>query len=152
MPIQYETLLKQLKILFIDDQKIGQALYDAIVSFHHNSLCEEFSLEKINPFFAHNLIEARDILNRSKKENEFPHIILSDIQLIEVTGFDFLELFKNEFLADYPKTVVALISAAITDENWAQFANYPFAKDILDRPLEVEQLKMLIREYLKRCS
>jgi len=117
-----------------------------------NSLCDEFSLEKIIPFFAQNLSEAKDILNKSKKENEFIHIILCDIQLIEVTGFDFLELFKNEFLADYPKTVIALISAAITDENWSQFTNYPFATDILERPLEVEQLKMLISECIKRCS
>jgi len=141
-----------MKILFIDDQKIGLELYKAILSFYHSSLCEEFSLEKIDPVFAQNLNEVKDTLNLCTNENEFPHIIICDIQLIEVTGFDFLELFKNEFLTDYPKTVVALISADITDENKAQFENYPFATDILDRPLEVEQLKMLINEYIVRCS
>lgn len=143
---------KQMKILFIEDQQIGQKLISAILPFHYNNLLEEFSLEKITPVFAQSLNEAKDILNKSNQKNEFPSIIISDIQLIEGTGFDFLELFKNQFLKDYPKTVVALISACLLDEDKSQFANYPFATDILDKPLYEEQLKILIREYIKRLS
>jgi len=143
---------KQIRILFIDDQEIGQELNKAIVSFNHKALCDEFILEKIISITALSLKETEEVLNKSKREKEFPNIIVSDIQLIEGTGFDFLELFKNEFLKDFPKTVISLISAYITDQDKDKFKNYPFAKDILERPLEVEQLKILIREYIRRCS
>lgn len=145
-------MLKNIKILFIDDDKINQALNEAIVSFNEDDLCGEFSLESIERIYSHNLAETEEMLKKCKSENNFLHIILSDIQLIEGTGFDFLDIYKKFFLKDFPKTVVALISAMITDEDETRLKKYPFAFDIFVRPINVEILRTLIKEAIEGHS
>lgn len=145
-------MLKNIKILFIDDDRINQALNEAIASFNHDDLCNEFSLEPIDRIFSHKLDETEEMLKKCKSENNFPQIILSDIQLIEGTGFDFLDIYRKLFLKDFPKTVVALISAMITEEDETRLKEYPFAFDIFVRPINVEILQILIKEAIKRHS
>jgi len=145
-------LLRHVKILFIDDDPLGQELNKAIVSFRKDELCEEFSLRTIECLHTENLNVTVDLLNSSINENEFPHIILSDIQLIEATGFDFLDLFKREYIEDYPKTVVALITAFISDSDRDKLSIYPFCYKIFNRPLNKNTLSELIKEAIRRHS
>lgn len=141
-------MLKQIIILFIDDDQIGQALNEAIVSFHLDELCKAFSLDSISMIFAENIKEANIKLNASIEKNSFPSIIVSDIQMIDSTGFDFLQLFEDQFLKKYFKTIIALISANITEEDRKNIEKFPFAFGAFERPLNVKMLKTLIQNAI----
>lgn len=143
---------KQLKLLFIDDDRIGQALNEAIVQFHYDDLCKEFSLNSLEIVFAENIKEAEAKLSESIKSGNFVNGILSDIQLIEATGFDFLQLYYDKYLEDYPKTVVALITAFISDTDIENFKKFPYALKIFERPLDAEKMKIFLSEIFKRYS
>jgi len=141
-------LLKQFKILFIDDDPIAKALIEAIFDFYR----DDFHLNSIERIYAENLKEAAEKLDESINEGNFINGILCDIQLIEETGFDFLQLYNNEYLKDYPKTVVSLITAHISDNTIEDFKNFPFAYKIFERPIDVKKLKILIKEIIRRHS
>lgn len=145
-------MLGNIEILFIDDDNISQELIKAILSIHHDELCKDFSLVTIEEFYTAKINESVNKLLELKSDNNYPSIILSDIQLIEGTGFDFLDIYKDQFLRDYPKTVVALISAIITPEDQARLADYPFVLDIFVRPIEKKILEILIKEAIRRHS
>lgn len=144
-------MLKQINILFIDDEKLNQELNKALISFHKENLCKDFSLNCINSSYAKNLPETQEFLSNAG-ESDFPHIILSDIQLVGNTGFDFLKLFEDKFLGGNPKAVIALITAYVSDEDEAKVKEYSFAKGIYNRPLDYEILKDLIQKVIDNYS
>lgn len=141
---------EQIRILFIDDDPINQALNEAILLFHQQELCENFSLDEIEGIYTSNIKNTVDKLNECIEENYFPCIILSDIQLIDNTGFDFLERYKDHFLEDYPNTVVALITANITSQDKEFFKKFEFAYSIFIRPINKEILTELLQKHINR--
>jgi len=145
-------LPNKIRILFIDDDDISQELNKAVVAFHYDDLCKKFSLIAIDLFFAGNLIDTKKLLNSAAGENRFPHVIISDIQLIGVTGFDFLDIYEEDFLKEYPKTVVALITADADENARVKIKKYKFTSGVFVRPIDDKILKILIEEAITKYS
>ncbi len=89
--------------------------------------------------------EALDYLCQYENEpDKLPSLILLDIQMPEINGFQFLELFKN-IPADTQEGVKIIMLSSTLDPVDIERANAePHVLDILKKPLDPVMLKMLL--------
>ncbi len=76
-----------------------------------------------------------------KTEGELPDVILLDIQMPEMNGFDFLDAFKQ--LPDTVKKQVKIfmLSTTMYQDDIKKAAVNPFVLDLLSKPLDTSLLK-----------
>jgi CheY-like chemotaxis protein len=119
-----------------------------------DSRLERFLAEKIikNSLFAdavitfNSAIEALEYLTALGTDpDKFPDVILLDIYMPVMNGFEFLDKFL-EFSEDIKKHCkIVIISSTDAYEDHAQMRRYPIISKFLTKPLSEEMLKKLGR-------
>ena len=124
--------MKPPNILLIDDSTTNIVLLDAILTE------KGYSIETA--------LNAREAFARINKQ--LPDLILLDLLMPKVSGFDFLEqLRKNEMTK---KTPVIVISALNTDDENLQKIKNLDAVEFLGKPIDIQYLVSLVDNILKR--
>ncbi len=74
-----------------------------------------------------------------------PNLILLDLNMPIMNGWDFLDEFSAHYLTQFPKTRVVILSSSIDPLDVARAGQYPFVIEFLNKPLTdqaVHQLTM----------
>lgn len=122
--------MKQSKILVIDDSTTNIVLLEAILTEKGYQI--ETALNAKEAFM--------------KIEKQIPDLILLDLLMPKVSGFDFLEqLRQNEKTKDTP---VIVISAINTDDENIKRINDLEAVDFLRKPIDIQYLVSRVEEIL----
>ena len=122
--------MKQSRILVIDDSTTNIVLLEAILT-EKNYLIET-------------ALNAREAFARIEKQ--IPDLILLDLLMPKVSGFDFLaQLRQNE---KTKKTPVIVISAINTDDENAKRIKDLEAVDFLRKPIDIQYLVNKVGEIL----
>ncbi len=122
--------MKQSKILVIDDSTTNIVLLEAILTE------KGYQIETA--------LNAKEAFMRIEKQ--IPDLILLDLLMPKVSGFDFLEqLRKNEKTKDTP---VIVISAINTDDENIKRINDLEAVDFLRKPIDIQYLVSRVEEIL----
>lgn len=115
------------KVMFIDDNEMNNALTKAII---------EIDNIPIHPIVYKSPLKALEALKKIDNVEDIPDKILVDIQMPELTGFEFVERFEKM----YPKaeTAVFFLSASMIEENRIRGMSYNCVKGFYEKPFSLE--------------
>lgn len=117
-------------IVIIDD--------DAVVLFLHKILVQKSPLPSPLHCFD-NGTEAYSFLSKRKSKN--PILVLLDINMPEMSGWDFLDRINNE---GYDQNVwVVMVTSSINSSDRKRADKYPQVIDYLEKPLSREACEQL---------
>ncbi len=127
---------KKLHFIVIDDSKLDCFIAEKIIRNTGKS-------DTITCFTR--AIEALDYIGKAKPEEQSHTIILVDIQMPIMTGFEFVEEFQkfpDEITGNY---TVYVISSSINDNDLSKVHNYPSIKQFLNKPINSNNLAVLLQ-------
>ena len=83
---------------------------------------------------------------RLKELDEFPEIILLDINMPIMDGFEFLDRYiKLEKRLE--SVVVCMLTTSLADEDLLRAQKYNVLKDYIDKPLRESKIHELLEKY-----
>lgn len=72
-----------------------------------------------------------------------PDLILLDIDMPVMNGWDFLSRFTQSFLPLFPNTQVVITSFSIDDKDFEKAKQYPYIIDFRNTPMTIDYFKKL---------
>jgi len=122
------------KIYLVDDMEI--------VNLMHQVLIRQLGLEEKVVSFT-NPEEALDALRFNVTGTE-PVLVLLDISMPEMSGFEFLEFMALE---DFPSSIdVIVVTSSVSEGDRILAEQYPrFVRDLVTKPLKIEKLREITK-------
>ena len=121
-------------IIFIDD--------DYATNFYHEIVVTDSGIVKDQKYFSSTVLALEHFKNMQENLTErIPEVIFLDINLPEMTGWEFLAEFKDLKLTPMPKVVMLSTSMNPVDKIQAE-AN-PLVLELIDKPLTIDYLSSL---------
>lgn len=115
--IQY-LLILMLTIVLIDDDPISTFVTEKLILKNVKEPCQFFKFQ--------NAKVALDQIDTIR-----PHYLFLDLNMPEMTGWDFLDIFKPDHL----KTEVYILSSSVDERDISKADNYSIVKKYLSKPL-----------------
>lgn len=119
------------KVLLVDD--------DLITNFLHKNMIEENLTDDIE--IASDGKEALDVIHKCMNASICPELILLDINMPVMNGFEFLEAFQK--IKEQPKSNVFLLTSSLSIQDLDRAKEYN-VKGYLSKPLTEDKLKRLV--------
>lgn len=119
-------------ILLVDD--------DATTNFLNQVLIEQANIAD-QVLVAENGHEALQLLSQSR-----PALVLLDVNMPVMNGFDFLDAYARLPLAQQHPTVVVLLTTSMLPRDLERVQQVAVA-DVLDKPLTTEKLELLLAQH-----
>jgi two-component system cell cycle response regulator DivK len=124
--------MKQPLILVIDDSTTNIVLLEAILTQ------KGYQIETA--------LNAKEAFTRIEKQ--IPDLILLDLLMPKVSGFDFLEQLRKDEITR--KTPVIVISAITTDDESKRKINELGTVDFIRKPIDIQYLVNRVEEILNK--
>ncbi len=126
-------------ILLVDD--------DETTNFINQMLLEDMEATH-QVLLACNGREALKIINQQCGQGCCPELILLDINMPEMNGFEFLEAYETLECSHKQSVVIAMLTTSLNPKDVARARDMPI-KDFLNKPLTEEKVHELFREHFK---
>ncbi len=91
---------------------------------------------------------ALSYLNEIEPADVAPLIVL-DLNLPYLDGFEFLEIYERDFASRFPDTVIYILTTSVRESDRQQTLKYPFVRDFISKPMKIEQLKAMLESSQK---
>lgn len=115
----------------IDDDKLSIRLMSMLIT--KNNFCEEI-ISFHNPQTALN-----ELIKNALKPSSLPDVILLDINMPILDGWQFLDEFK--LITFSKKILIFVVSSSIDPSDLEMAKNYPTVKNYIIKPLSSDKLK-----------
>ncbi|WGQ09228.1 response regulator [Pedobacter gandavensis] len=133
-------LNKVRKVMLIDDNEVDLKINSKIITitklFDEIILCQ--SGEEALNYFSKN----------QNEEDKIPDFILLDIQMPEMDGFEFLEIYKGLPKSITEKCVVAILSSTLDFGDIKKAEANPHVVKLFRKPLFPKELEEELNKYL----
>jgi len=133
-------LNKVRKVMLIDDNEVDLKINSKIITI--TKLFDEIILCQSGE-------EALNYLSRNKNEEDrIPDFILLDIQMPEMDGFEFLEIYKGLPKSITEKCVVAILSSTLDFGDIKKAEANPHVVKLFRKPLFPKELEEELNKHL----
>lgn len=130
---------KRRKVMLIDDNKIDLKINSKVITMF--GLFEEIIL-------CQSAEEGLIYLNEHIDQfDELPDFILLDIQMPDMDGFEFLEVFKKFPKELKEKCIIAILSSTLDFGDLMKAEANPNVIKLLKKPLVPKELEELLKKY-----
>lgn len=92
----------------------------------------------------------RSLINNQNTSESFPGLILLDLHMPEMDGWEFLHHYSKEVYPHFNDTKVIITSYSINELDSERSMQYPFVIDFLTSTLSTEYLENLARSFQSR--
>ncbi|MCW3113915.1 MAG: response regulator [Segetibacter sp.] len=135
------------KVLCIDDDQITLVLCEMVIKkagFATEVVTAKNGREGLAWFSAY------FSKNNNIPKQEAPQLILLDLNMPVMNGWDFLEDYLMKYSDRLPATKVVIISSTVNPEDFSRANRYEIVIDFINKPLTTEGLEELMEhEQLK---
>ena len=124
------------RVFIIDDDPIHQRIAQIMIS-KHNLFDEYFSYTEAQ--------KALDFLQENKKNEEtLPDVILLDLNMPVIDGWDFLETFET-LVNEFNKNIrVFIVSSSVDEKDLLRSKSYVGVKGFISKPLSPDIIRSII--------
>ncbi|MDP2413939.1 response regulator [Daejeonella sp.] len=124
------------RVFIIDDDPIHQRIAQIMIS-KHNLFDEYFSYTDAQ--------KALDFLEENKKNEEtLPDVILLDLNMPVLDGWDFLETFET-LIKEFKKNIrVFIVSSSVDEKDVLRSKSYVAVKGFISKPLSPDIIRSII--------
>ncbi|HQT58527.1 MAG: hypothetical protein B7X86_12095 [Sphingobacteriales bacterium 17-39-43] len=124
------------RVFIIDDDPIHQRIAQIMIS-KHNLFDEYFSYTEAQ--------KALDFLQENKKNEEtLPDVILLDLNMPVLDGWDFLETFET-LIKEFKKNIrVFIVSSSVDEKDLLRSKSYVAVKGFISKPLSPDIIRSII--------
>jgi two-component system chemotaxis response regulator CheY len=124
------------RVFIIDDDPIHQRIAQIMIS-KHNLFDEYFSYTEAQ--------KALDFLQENKKNEEtLPDVILLDLNMRVIDGWDFLETFET-LVKEFEKNIrVFIVSSSVDEKDVLRSKSYVAVKGFISKPLSPDIIRSII--------
>ncbi|KAA5548639.1 response regulator [Adhaeribacter rhizoryzae] len=129
------------EVLLIDDDEISNFLTSSLLK--RSGLAQNISI-CLDGNEAIRLLQ-----QRSGEKNMFPELILLDINMPDMNGFEFLEAFRA-LRTSAQQPVIAILTTSQNYQDVERLKNFPEVEVFLNKPLYEEDLQFLLSEYFTK--
>lgn len=122
------------KIMMIDDDTINNIIMNGIVR----------TIPEIEDFHIYNSsYEALEVLSQADK-SAFPDVILVDLKMPEMDGFEFIEQFEKKFGTTL-QTKLYIATSSVSSRDKEKGTSIKFISGFIIKPLTKEKLMEIIK-------
>ena len=131
--------MKQLEhLLLVDD--------DPTTNFFNKHLVSKINAFK-NVHVASNGVEALDLINKLKANDQTPDMILLDINMPIMDGFEFLDHYTKMEGSKDKTVVICMLTTSLAKEDLARAEKYEVLADYIDKPLYEGKILELLEKH-----
>ncbi len=124
-------------VLLVDD--------DETTNFVNQMLLEHMEVTR-QVLVALNGKEALDVIRQQCGQQCCPELILLDINMPEMNGFEFLEAYEKLEFAHKQSVVIVMLTTSLNPKDVDRVRDMPI-KDFLNKPLTEDKVHGLFREH-----
>lgn len=136
------TRNKLFRFLFIDDSPTDNK---------YLSLLIRIKKLPIEPHFEYSPQKALTYLAECEKE-VFPEVVMVDINMPLMNGFQFVDKYVADFKEKYPNTILYITSSSIQSSDREKTALNPHIRDFIEKPFNLGQFQEKILPVLMATS
>jgi CheY-like chemotaxis protein len=124
--------MKNIDFFIVDDSDVN--------NYYTQDLLEEFDFTKSVTVFTRAKEALNELINRDENKTKQPDIILLDVRMPEMDGFEFLEEIDQQLESLLETTKIFLLTSSKHRHDLESFQKQEVALEFLNKPLEGPQL------------